>query len=71
LAPSLAQTLTRLFVLIILRISVSPYSPPPPSRRLSGALSTQFRNLRSNPAKLVKGVVQLCVEHGGQVDHAV
>jgi hypothetical protein len=35
------------------------------------ALSTQFRNLRPNLAQLVKGVVQLCVEHGGQVDHVV
>jgi hypothetical protein len=35
------------------------------------ALSTQFRNLRPNLAQLVKGVVQLYVEHGGQVDHAV
>jgi hypothetical protein len=31
------------------------------------ALTTQFRNLRPNLAQLVKGVVQLCVEHGGQV----
>jgi hypothetical protein len=30
----------------------------------------QFRNLHPNLAQLVKGVVQLCVEHGGQVDHA-
>jgi hypothetical protein len=35
------------------------------------ALSTQFRNLRLNLAQLVKGVVQLYVEHDGQVDHAV
>jgi hypothetical protein len=35
------------------------------------ALSTQFHNLRSNLAQLVKGVVQLGVEHDGQVDHAV
>jgi hypothetical protein len=35
------------------------------------ALSTQFRNLRPNLAQLVKGVVQLCVEHDSQVDHAV
>jgi hypothetical protein len=35
------------------------------------ALSTQFRNLRPNLAQLVKGVVQLGVEHGGQVDHVV
>jgi hypothetical protein len=35
----------------------------------SCALSTQFRNLRPNLAPLVKGVVQLCVEHGSQVDH--
>jgi hypothetical protein len=34
-------------------------------------LSTQFRNLHSNLAQLVKGVVQLCVEHDGQVDHVV
>jgi hypothetical protein len=34
------------------------------------AFSTQFRNLRPNLAQLVKGVVQLCVEHGDQVDHA-
>jgi hypothetical protein len=34
------------------------------------AFSTQFRNLRPNFAQLVKGVVQLCVEHDGQVDHA-
>jgi hypothetical protein len=32
--------------------------------------NTQFRNLRPNLAQLVKGVVQLCVEYGGQVDHA-
>jgi hypothetical protein len=30
----------------------------------------QFRNLRPNLAQLVKSVVQLCVEYGGQVDHA-
>jgi hypothetical protein len=35
------------------------------------ALSMQFRNLCPNLAHLIKGVVQLCVEHGGQVDHAV
>jgi hypothetical protein len=35
------------------------------------ALSTQFRNLRPNLAHLVKGVVQLSVEHGDQVDHVV
>jgi hypothetical protein len=35
------------------------------------ALITQFRNLRPNLAQLVKGVVQLGVEHDGQVDHAV
>jgi hypothetical protein len=35
------------------------------------ALSTQFYNLRPNLAQLVKGVVQLGVEHGGQVDHVV
>jgi hypothetical protein len=34
------------------------------------AFSTQFYNLRPNLAQLVKSVVQLCVEHGGQVDHA-
>jgi hypothetical protein len=34
------------------------------------AFSTQFRNLRPNLAQLVKGVVQLCVEHDDQVDHA-
>jgi hypothetical protein len=34
------------------------------------AFSTQFRNLRPNLAQLVKCVVQLCVEHGDQVDHA-
>jgi hypothetical protein len=33
-------------------------------------LSTQFRNLHPNLAQLVKGVVQLCVEHDSQVDHA-
>jgi hypothetical protein len=39
----------------------------------SGVLRTQqqFRNLRLNLAQLVKGVVQLYVEHGSQVDHAV
>jgi hypothetical protein len=35
------------------------------------ALSTQFHNLRSNLAQLVKGVVQLAVEHDDQVDHVV
>jgi hypothetical protein len=35
------------------------------------ALSTQFGNLRSNLAQLVKGVVQFGVENGEQVDHAV
>jgi hypothetical protein len=35
------------------------------------ALSTRFRNLRPNLAQLVKGVVQLGVEHGAQVDHTV
>jgi hypothetical protein len=35
------------------------------------AFSTQFCNLRPNLAQLVKGVIQLCVEHGDQVDHAV
>jgi hypothetical protein len=34
-------------------------------------LSTQFRNLCPNLAQLVKGVVQLGVEHDDQVDHAV
>jgi hypothetical protein len=34
-------------------------------------LSMQFRNLRPNLAQLVKDVVQLDVEHDGQVDHAV
>jgi hypothetical protein len=34
------------------------------------ALSTQSRNLRPSLAQLVKGVVQLGVEHGDQVDHA-
>jgi hypothetical protein len=34
------------------------------------AFNTQFRNLHPNLAQLVKGVVQLCVEHDGQVDHA-
>jgi hypothetical protein len=35
------------------------------------ALSTQFHNLCPNLAQLVKGMVQLCVEHGSQVDHVV
>jgi hypothetical protein len=35
------------------------------------AFSTQFHNLCPNLAQLVKGVVQLCVEHDDQVDHAV
>jgi hypothetical protein len=35
------------------------------------ALSTQLRNLRPNLAQLIKGMVQLGVEHGDQVDHAV
>jgi hypothetical protein len=35
------------------------------------ALSTQFHNLHPNLAQLFKGVVQLGVEYGGQVDHAV
>jgi hypothetical protein len=35
------------------------------------ALNTQFHNLRSNLAQLVKGVVQLNVEHDDQVDHVV
>jgi hypothetical protein len=35
------------------------------------ALSTQFYNLRLNLAQLVKGMVQLSVEHGDQVDHVV
>jgi hypothetical protein len=34
------------------------------------ALSTQFCNLRSSLAQLVKGMVQLGVEHIDQVDHA-
>ena len=29
-----------------------------------------IRNLRPNLAQLVKDVVQLCVKHGDQVDHA-
>jgi hypothetical protein len=33
------------------------------------ALSKQFRNLRLNLAQLVKGMVQLGVEHSDQVDH--
>jgi hypothetical protein len=33
-------------------------------------LSTQFRNLRPSLAQLVKGVVQLGVEHNDQIDHA-
>jgi hypothetical protein len=41
----------------------SPIHPPPPL----GALS----NLRPNLAQLVKGMVQLCVEHDSQVDHVV
>jgi hypothetical protein len=32
--------------------------------------STQFRNIRLSLAQLIKGVVQLGVEHGDQVDHA-
>jgi hypothetical protein len=38
----------------------------------SGVPRTQHTipHLRPNLAQLVKGVVQLCVEHGGQVDHA-
>jgi hypothetical protein len=35
------------------------------------ALSSQFRNLPPNLAQLVKRVVQLGVEHDGQVDHVV
>jgi hypothetical protein len=35
------------------------------------AISTQFYILCPNLAQLVKGVVQLGVEHGGQIDHAV
>jgi hypothetical protein len=31
----------------------------------------QFRNFRPNLAQLVKGVVQLGVEHSDQVDHVV
>jgi hypothetical protein len=34
------------------------------------ALSTQFHNLRTSLAQLVKGVVLLGVERGDQVDHA-
>jgi hypothetical protein len=34
------------------------------------ALSKQFHNLRTSLAQLVKGVVQLDVEHGDQVDDA-
>jgi hypothetical protein len=34
------------------------------------AFSTQFRNLHPNLAQLVKGVVQLGVEHGDQLNHA-
>jgi hypothetical protein len=34
-------------------------------------LNTQFRHLRPNLAQLVKDVVQLGVEHGDQVAHAV
>jgi hypothetical protein len=34
------------------------------------AFSMQFHNLCPDLAQLVKGVVQLCVEYGGQVDHA-
>jgi hypothetical protein len=34
------------------------------------ALSTQFHNLHSSLAQLVKGVVQLGVEHNDQDDHA-
>jgi hypothetical protein len=33
-------------------------------------LSTQFLDLHMSLARLVKGVVQLGVEHGDQVDHA-
>jgi hypothetical protein len=35
------------------------------------ALGTEFCNLRPNLAQLAKGVVQLGVEHGDQVDHVV
>jgi hypothetical protein len=35
------------------------------------ALNMQFRNLSPSLAQLVKGVVQLGVEHGDQVDHVV
>jgi hypothetical protein len=38
---------------------------------VSRAFSTQFHNLRPNLAQLIKGEVQLCVEHGDQIDHAV
>jgi hypothetical protein len=34
------------------------------------ALSTQFRNLYLSLVQLVKGMVQLGVEHDDQVDHA-
>jgi hypothetical protein len=34
-------------------------------------LNTQFHNLRPSLAQLVKGMVQLGVEHDDQVDHAV
>jgi hypothetical protein len=33
------------------------------------ALSTKFCNLHPSLAQLVKGMVQLGVEHGDQVDH--
>jgi hypothetical protein len=33
-------------------------------------LSTQFHNLRTSLAQLVKGVLQLGVEHSDQINHA-
>jgi hypothetical protein len=35
------------------------------------ALSTQFCNLCPNLVQLVKGVVQLYVEHDDQIDHTI
>jgi hypothetical protein len=37
---------------------------------LMAALRTQFRDLRTDLAQLVKGVVQLAIEHDDQIDHA-
>jgi hypothetical protein len=34
------------------------------------ALSTQFCDLCTSLSQLIKGVVQLGIEHGDQVDHA-